>query len=83
MLYHIICNLENGKSQYEIPYDSGDDFSELEDISLDKNESKSSNVDQLNQHEAEVDLVKFKTFVETNIVKLKCINAQKCLQTSV
>ena len=53
------------------------------DISLDKNESKSSNVDELNQHEAEVDLVKFKTFVETNIVKLKCINAQKCLQTSV
>ena len=69
--YHKLCNLENGKSQSEIHDDIDDDLSELEDIRLDNNESKSSNVDELNQHEAEVDLVKFKTFVEINIVKLK------------
>ena len=44
---------------------------ELEDIRLDNNESKSSNVEELNQNEAKVDLVKLKTFVENNIVKLK------------
>ena len=71
MFYHKLCNLENGKSPSEIRYDSDDDFSELEDIRLDNNESKSSNVDELNQNEAEVDLVKFKTFVDINIVKLK------------
>ena len=71
MFYHKLFNLENRKSQSEIHYDSEDDFSELEDIRLDNNESKSSNVDELNQHEAEVDLVKFKTIVEINIVKLK------------
>ena len=71
MFCHNLFNLENGKSRSEIHYDSGDDFSELEGIRLDNNESKSSNVDELNQHEVEVDLVKLKTFVEINIVKLK------------
>ena len=37
VLYHILCNLENGKSQSDIPYDSGNNFSELENISSDKN----------------------------------------------
>ena len=48
VFYHILCNLENGKYQSEIHYDSDDDCSKLEDISLDNNESKSSNVDELN-----------------------------------
>ena len=71
VFYHILCNLENGKNQSEIHYDSYNDYSELENISLDNNESKASIVDELNQHEAEVNLVKFKTFSEVNIVKLK------------
>ena len=50
MFYHKLCNLENGKNPSEIHYDSDDDFSEMEDITLDNNEGKSSNVDELNQH---------------------------------
>ena len=69
MFYHELCNLENGKSPSEIHYDSDDDFSEPEDIRFDSDESKLSNADELNQHQA--DLVKFKTSVEINIVKLK------------
>ena len=69
--YHKLCNLQNRKSPSEIHYESDDDFSELEDIRLDNNESKLSNVGELNQHEAELDLVKFKIFVEIIIAKLK------------
>ena len=69
--YHKLCNLQGGKSQSEIHYESENDFSELEDIRLDNNERKLSNVDELNQHEAELDLVKFKIFVEIIIAKLK------------
>ena len=84
--YHKLCNLENGKSPSKIYYGRDDDFSELEDIGLDNNKIKSSNVYEVNQHEAEVDLVKFKTFVENNIKLKDWLNAltpKKCLQTSV
>ena len=71
MFYHKLCNLEHRKRPSEISYDSDYDFRELKDMRLDNNEGTSSDVHELNEHEVDADLVKFKTFVENNIVKLK------------
>ena len=79
---HKLCNLENGKSPSKIYYGRDDDFSELEDIGLNNNKIKSSNVDEVNQQEAEVDLVKFKTFAGNNI-KLKDWLKAKRISTNI
>ena len=80
--YHKLCNLENGKSPSKIYYGRDDDFSELEDIGLNNNKIKSSNVDEVNQQEAELDLVKFKTFAGNNI-KLKDWLKAKKMSTNI
>ena len=44
---------------------------------MNNNKIKSSNVDEVNQHEAEVDLVKFKTFAGNNIKLKDWLKAKK------